>query len=343
MLIKTIKPTDYQAPASDERRLRVSLWKRVLHEMGIILVLILLLGLGIFVSPKFLTSDNLLNVLHAVTLLGIVSIGVAFITYGGNYVDLSIPAIMALSGFVAISMQRFGIHIALMSGLAAGMIIGLINGFVIGYVRLNPIIWTLAMVFMLDGVLRWAYGGNQVYPDATMGTGAQFVNLSRMEVMKHLPVMSVVFAILAFAGHFIMRHTRFGSETKLTGSAYAVARMSGVDVRGVVLLTFVLSAFTTSIAGLFLASLVKLGTFQNGEGYDFDSVTAVVLGGMSLAGGRGSIWGVVGGVLVIGVLMNIMTLVGLDSFQKMLVKGAVFIAVVALAAYFARKSGRAAQ
>ena len=138
---------------------------------------------------------------------------------------------------------------------------------------------------------------------------------------------------LVAAGQWLMKRTRFGSQVQLTGTAYQVARLSGVPVERIVMLTFLVSAFTTTMAGLLLTSTNRQGTFDTGVGYDFDAVTAVVLGGVSLNGGRGSVVGVLGGLLVIGVLVNLMTLIGLNSFAQMVVKGSVFVVVVGLTSW----------
>jgi ribose/xylose/arabinose/galactoside ABC-type transport system permease subunit len=247
---------------------------------------------------------------------------------------------MALAGFVAISALPLGFVPSLLCGLLAGLVVGAINGYMIGYWRVNPIIWTLAMVFMLDGILRWAYGGNQIYPDNGTPAGSAFLQLSQIVVFKFLPLPTLLLLVLVVVMHWLMKHTRFGAQVQLTGSANEVARLSGVPVARVVWLTFILSAFTTALAGVLLTSMNKQGTFETGQGYDFNSVTAVVLGGISLAGGRGKLLGVLGGVLVIGVLLNLMTLLGLGSFLQLVVKGLVFIAVVGLTSWFGRRSGR---
>ena len=312
---------------------------RALAAGGIFLVLVVLIVIGCFVSPGFFTARNLLSVIHVVTLLGIVAAGVAFITYSGHYVDLSIPAIMALAGFVTISALPLGIVGAVICGLLAGLLIGIINGYVIGYLRLNPIIWTLAMAFMLDGVLRWIYSGNQVYPDDTTTTGFVFVQLARHNLTGHLPAISALMILLMILCHILMKHTRFGAAVQLTGSAYEVAKTSGVNVKRIVLGAFASSSPTTATAGILLASLAKNGTFDNGKGYDFNAVTAVVLGGIALAGGRGSIIGIFGGVLVIGLLGNIMALIGWGYHTQLIVKGMVFITVVAITSYLSRRSG----
>ena len=323
----------------DLQHLKDSLPIQFFGGLGIYVIVIILLIVGTFVSGDFLTSENLLNIIRPVTLLGIVAVGLMFITYGGHYVDLSIPAIMALSGMVAVSTQQVGIIGSIFFGLAAGMLIGLINGYLIGYLRLNPIIWTLAMNFMLDGLMRWSTGGNQVYPDYTSDTGTIFVQLSRFDLLG-VPGITLLLAALAIVASILARHTCFGNQLQLTGSAYDVAANTGVPVRKTVLLSFLISSFTTALAGILLASLSKQGTFKNGEGYDFNAITAVVIGGVALSGGIGTVFGVVGGVLVIGLLSNIMTLAGYGTFDQMIAKGFLFIIVVGIMAYAARRGGR---
>src|SRR5690349_15081888 len=130
------------------------------------------------------------------------------------------------------------------------------------------------------------------------------------------------------AAGWTMTRTRFGIQIQQTGSAYEAARLSGVDVRRTVLMTFVVSALFTSVAAVFLASGSQAATFELGKGYDFSAITAVVLGGVLLSGGVGSGTGVIGGVLVIGLLDNLTSLWGWGPFDQVIVKGVVFIVVV---------------
>lgn len=321
------------------RELQISWLRRCFSAAGIYVVIVILLLIGMAVSGDFLTTDNLLNILRPITLLGIVAVGVMFITYGGHYVDLSIPAIMAVSGMVAVSTQGLGLVGCILCGLVAGLTIGAINGFLIGYLRLNPIIWTLAMNFMLDGLLRWVTGGTQVYPDYSTRTGALFVAMSRCEIVG-VPGMTWLWLGLSAMAAWLVRRTAFGNQLQLTGAAYDVAATSGVPVRRIVLLSFLISSLTTAMAGVLLASLSKQGTFTNGIGYDFNAITAVVVGGVALAGGVGTVFGVLGGVLVIGLIGNIMTLAGWGSFDQMMARGLIFVLVVAIMTVLARRGGR---
>jgi ribose/xylose/arabinose/galactoside ABC-type transport system permease subunit len=233
---------------------------------------------------------------------------------------------------------------SLTAGIAVGVTIGLVNGLVVGYLRLNPIIWTLAMMSVLSGVIRKAYAGRQVYPDEAAAAGRAFLNLYHAQLFGWLPLPIALLAITAAAGTVIMWKTEFGARLKLTGSSYEVARMTGVHVQRIIMATFVICSVTSSIAGILLTSFNRVGAQYIGKGYDFDAITAVVIGGMTLTGGRGSVPGVVGGVIAIALLNNIMSLVKIGdftigSFEKTIIQGAIFILVVGINSYVQRRSG----
>ncbi len=332
----------------------------VVSLLGVYLLVVVLFGAGWLISDEFLTTRNLMTALQAVALLGIVAVGVSFITYSRHYVDLSIPGIMALSGTVAVWALQYGFVASLAAGLAAGLLIGLINGLAVGYLRLNPIIWTLAMVSALAGVIRWAYAGKQIYPDKATSAGRAFLDLYHVEVFRirtdafqnllgvtvdvPVPLIVVILILVAIAAGLAMWKTGCGAQLKLTGSSYEAARMTGVNVRRTVAIAFIISALTSPMAGILLTSFNKVGAFYIGKGYDFAAITAVVLGGMTLAGGRGSIVGVIGGVIAIALMGNVMSLVRIGDFVigeylKQVIQGAVFILVVGIHSYSLRRSG----
>lgn len=315
----------------------------VISVLGIYFLAAILMIIGAFVSERFFSTANLLNVVAGVTLLGIVAVGAAFVTYSGHFADLSIPTTMAFSGIMAVEMLQLGIVPAIITGLLVGVITGLINGFVIGKLKANPIIWTLAMAFVTRGLMRWIWSNRQIYPgvrDGTTQAGEHFVNLYRFQFFGRIPATVVVLVVLAFLLHIVIRHTGFGRQLQVTGASKEVARLSGINVARNVGTAFLICAVTASLAGIFLSSLSRVGAFYMGEGYDFAAVTAVVIGGVTLAGGRGTILGVIGGVLVIGLMRNIMTLMGIDTFAQTIVTGAVFILAVGIQSYSLRSLGR---
>jgi ribose/xylose/arabinose/galactoside ABC-type transport system permease subunit len=315
----------------------------LVHRFGIYCAVLVLVVTGAFLSPKFLTANNLLNTVDGVMLLGIVAVGAAFVTYSGHYADLSVPTTMAFSGVMAVEMLRFGFVPGLLAGLATGLVIGLLNALMIGKLRSNPIIWTLAMSYVTKGLMRWIWLNRQIYPDVKGGdtsAGRLFVDLYRHSVLGRVTLPMVVLVVLAVAGQYLLKRTAFGQQLKLVGSNQAMAAATGVNVPRTVGAAFLLSSLAASAGGILITSLSKVGAYYNGEGYDFDAVTAIVIGGVTLAGGRGDIIGVLGGVLMLGLMSNIMTLMGVDTFAQRIVKGLVFIAVVGVSAAVARQLGR---
>jgi ribose/xylose/arabinose/galactoside ABC-type transport system permease subunit len=305
------------------------------------LFVVALLIVGPLISPGFWSAQNLLLVVKDVAVLGIVAVGVSFITLSGHYVDLSIPALMACSGIVAVYALPLGFGVALLAGLAMGGALGLINGLMIGYLRLNPILWTLAAMSVFDGLARWAYGGQWVYANQDTASGTLFAALYRGRWFGYVPVAVVLFALVAVAGDFLMRHTGYGRQLKVTGASYEAARLSGINVRRTVMLAFLISGLTAALGGLIKTSFNMYGDVEIGLSYDFQAITAVVIGGVTLAGGRGTMAGVIGGVLVIGLLGRILPLIpGIGQDQQFIIRGLIFVAAVGLNMRALRRAGR---
>lgn len=337
-----------QVQKIDTRALETSRFMAILNSVGIYAIAALFVILGIVlqftgVISNFLTGKNFMNIIDATALLGIVAVGMSFITYSGHYADLSAPTTIALTGIVSVELLKFGFVPAILGGLIVGLIIGAINGIVVGKFKANPIIWTLAMSYVVMGVIRFVWVNKQIYPDFitdNVRAVTLFDNIYRYRFFNVVSLPIVILLILTILGQFVLKKTSFGAQLKLTGSANRTARFSGINVELVIAIAFMISAFTTTIAGLAITSLSRVGAWYNGAGYDFRAVTAIVIGGMTLAGGRGSIIGVLGGTFVIGIMNNIMTLLGIGTFSQDMIRGAIFILVVGINAKTLRSMGR---
>jgi ribose/xylose/arabinose/galactoside ABC-type transport system permease subunit len=335
-------------PASDLRSVRTGSISSIMNTAGVYGIAVLFLALGALLQVtgaigNFLSPQNMLNIVDAVALVGIVAVGMAFVTYSGNYADMSVPTTMGFTGYVCIELLRYGFGVAIVGSLVVGLLIGLFNGLVVGRLKANPIIWTLAVNYVTMGVIRLVWVNKQIYPDM-VGTQQHAVDLFdaiyRLRFFNLIGLPLVILLVLVVAGHFVLTRTSFGVKLKLTGSSPRAAKLSGIAVERAIILSFVLAAFTATIAGLAVTSLSRVGAWYNGAGYDFKAVTAVVIGGMTLAGGRGTILGVLGGSLIIGILNNIMTLIGIGTFSQDMIRGAIFIIVVGINAMSLRRLGR---
>ncbi len=334
----------------DSRRTSMSMGSVIINKMGIYVVVLLLLIVGLIIRQKeFVSVGNLRSILSAVSLTGMCCAGLAFVVYSANFNDMSLPMIIALSGMMAVQLIPYGIVVSLLGGVVVGTLVGVVNGIMVGKFRANPIIWTLAFNLVLSGIVRVAWGGRQVYPDVMAGDSALgqhaaevFNSLARTYyIHDSIPLMVVVMVVLFIIAQIILTRTKFGNQLKIVGSNYEVARLSGINCVKMVVMAYICCAFCASICGIFYTSLTKTGAYSNGEGYDFSCLTSVLLGGMTQAGGKGDMIGVFGGVLAVGMLMNIMTLLGVPTFDQWLVQGLVFLFIVWLNTYSARKLGRA--
>lgn len=349
----------------DSRKTKQNSFTIFVTRFGVFFMILVLAILGMIVSPNFLSSSNLLNILNAVSYLGIVAAGIAFVIYAGQYGDLSAPMTMAISGVIAVEFMRYGLFPGFIAAILTGLVIGLINGYIVGKIKANAIIWTLAMNFILEGLVRWSYKGTQIYPDMatkkTYTTGFFLPLLAKLDpnIMKidlvsraeafnglattypmGIPLVLYIMFAAMIIGYIIMSKTNFGNKLKIVGSNYKVGKMSGINATRTVMLAFVMSSVFASIAGIFMTSLNQVGAFYIGQGYDFQAVTAIILGGMSLAGGRGSMIGVFGGVFTLGLISNILTLIGIGTFTQKMITGFIFIVVVAVNARSLRKLGK---
>lgn len=335
-------------PACTVHRVReTSKFAQWINRLGVYVVVAALLIIGMAVAPtKFLSLENIRNTLQSVSLMGMVAVGMSFVVYSANFADLSAPMIIAFSGMITISSIRMGFVPAFVIGVLSGTLLGAISGFVIGKLRAHPVIWTMAYNFVLSGIVRWIYMGSQIYPDVIAPDSAAvdtFYNLSRASIPIgdfSLSWMTVVMLAMIVLGQLILKRTKFGNQLKVVGSNYEAARLSGINVTGVIITVFMIAAFCFAVTGVFFASISKMGAYYNGEGYDFRAVTAVLLGGMTLMGGKGDMVGTFGGALVMGMLTNIMNLIGVSTFEQYMVLGVAFLIIVWITTISDRKLGK---
>jgi len=345
---KVSSTAQVEVKLKDIRATKTNPLGRIMHYVGIYGVAIMFILVGIILQSlgiinNFLTTQNMMNILDAVSMLGIVAVGMTFVTYSGHYADLSVPTTMAFSGYVAVQMLQYGFILAIISAFVFGFIIGLINAIAIGKFKANPIIWTLAVNYVSMGIIRLVWVNKQIYPDMiakSLQASNLFDNIYRYRFFNKIALPLVMLVALVIILNFVMKRTKFGVQLKMTGAAAKAARFSGVNTERVIGTAFIICALTATLGGLAVTSLSRVGAWYNGVGYDFKAVTSIVIGGMTLAGGRGTIIGVLGGVLIIGLMNNILTLLGVGTFSEDIIRGAIFIIVVGINAKSLRSQGR---
>ncbi|HDQ72206.1 MAG TPA: ABC transporter permease [Chloroflexi bacterium] len=306
-----------------------------LRENIIWVVLLIAVVATSIVSPVFLDSRNILNILRQGALLGIVAIGMTFALIGGAF-DLSVGATMGLATVIVIKANPATLGSSMgvvVLALLAGLLVGVVNGILVGRFHTNSVVTTIGIRFVVWGVTliytraQHVWAPDMFEPLKALGTGN----------LWSIPIPVFVFLAVAALGHLVFSRTTFGRYLYATGGNSTAARLSGINTERIQLISYVLSGLGAAIAGVVIAARVQDVDPSFGIGREFDALTAVVLGGTSLFGGRGSASGTVAGVLLLGVLANAMTLLGISIHYQLMIKGLIVIVAVAADVLFRRK------
>ena len=296
------------------------------QQARIYLVVIATLLITGLISPSFLTANNISNVLRQSAALGIITVGQTLVMIGGGF-DLSVTAIMQLATVMMAELTRgrnFLILPAFIACLLAGLLIGAANGALTARRRSAAFMVTLAMSLAVTGARLWYTGAT---PSGTLPEGLR--PLSQGQVFG-IPFSLILLIVLAFVVALVLRSSLFGRQLYASGANQEAARLSGVRTNRVWIATYTISGALAALAGLVLAAYIGYVDQWLGGGYDLDSIAAAAIGGVSLAGGKGGVWGALAGVLLIRMLMNFVLVLQLPIEYQLVVRGAVVILVVAL-------------
>lgn len=304
-------------------------------NVGLPVALVVTLVVGTTLSSRFLTMSNLINVLNAAAVVGLIALPMTYVLIVRSLADLSVPAAMATGGIVTVSVQPvLGTIGGLCLGVAAAGLAGFSSGVLIAYVRANPIIITLGVNTLLLGLAQALVGGTIVYASDPRAT----------EILRSrpagIPVLVMLFVIAAIAAHLLLSRSILGRWMYAVGGNYAAAEAAAIPAKKVRAGTFVMTAVMGGFGGGLLA--LYLGQVRPGIGtnYEFDAITAVVVGGTSLLGGAGSIPRTVAGLLLIQLMTNILSLQGVPTPAQGLAKGAIILAAAAIDVALRRRGAR---
>lgn len=299
--------------------------KATLQRLGPFIALVLVsVGLAVL-SPDFLTVANLLNVMRQVSINALIAFGMTLVILLGG-IDLSVGSILALSSVAIATLIQAGVNplLATLLGVLGGGLMGLFNGLVISKGKVAPFIATLASMTILRGLALVVSGGSPI----TGFNSDLFSMLGGGYVAGLVPIPVVWMLIMFGLFAFMLKKTVFGRHVYATGGNEEAARLSGVKVDQIKLWVYTLSGAMSAMAGVVLTSRLNSAQPTAGSGYELDAIAAVVLGGTSLTGGRGWIFGTLMGALLIGVLNNGLNLLGVSSFYQQVIKGVVILLAV---------------
>lgn len=327
------------APAVKVDQLRRML-RRVVYqrEIGVISALVALCAYGAFGTSGFASQANLLNVGQQVSLIGMMAVGMTFVIVTGE-IDLSVGSTYALASMLVGLMLSHGVNwvVALLIGLAVGAGCGLVNGVVTVAFGLPSFIVTLGTLSVFRGIALLVTNAAPVSLDQTKSNIASFSYLGEGRPFG-IPMQLIVMLGLVAAGGFLLRFTRFGYHVYAVGGSREAARLCGIAVARIRILSFVILGALSALAGITGMSFLLYVQGTTGTGLELLVITAVIIGGAALFGGSGTMLGTVVGVFLIGTLQNVLILAGISSFWQTVVIGVVIVASVAFDTWVRKQS-----
>ena len=300
-------------------------FKSKINEYAIYVILILLFLIFSIASPSFINANNLINVVRQISMLGIASVGMTFALLVGG-IDLSIGSQMSMVAVIcSIMMTKGNINpwIASILCIVLTSAVGFFNGIIISKIKMPPLIVTLSTMIIIEGVAFIISKGIPIFgfPQGFSILGQGYIGI--------IPIPVIIMIVILIIGAIILNKTYIGRYFYSIGGNEEASRLSGIDVDKIKCLAYTLSGLFAGIAGVILLSRTNSGQPTMGKGFEFDVLTAVVLGGVSVNGGVGKISNVISGILIIGVLNNGLVLMGMNTYVQSVIKGIVLLIAVA--------------
>lgn len=306
--------------------------KKVAVDLKKFILFFILVGLVLFfgiMSPKFITFNNIMNIITQNAYLIIASIGVALVMISGG-TDLSVGYQISVVGVcTAIFMEwlSWPVWLAILVGLGIGILLGMINGFTANKLSIHPMIVTLATMTLFQGVSFLISQSKSIYDldKSFKSIGQGYIGV--------IPIPVILVLVVTILVSLVLKKTYFGRHIYAVGGNPEAAHLAGIDVKKMKLMVFAICGFLVGIAAIVLISRTGSANSSMGPGTEFNAITACVLGGVSFIGGEGDIEGVVIGVLILGVLSNGMQLIGLGIYLQYIAKAIILIAAIAFDTY----------
>ncbi|MFO7322408.1 MAG: ribose ABC transporter permease [Chloroflexota bacterium] len=297
-------------------------WRSFFQRYGLLLSLLLLCVALALASDRFLTADNIVNILRQSAINGIIAVGMMLVILTRG-IDLSVGSVLALSTVIAADLLRnSGLppFQAVLVALVAGSALGLINGALVAYVNIPPFIATLGMMTFARGAALFYTQGQPVTGLGALGEGLRMLGSADL---FGIPMPIIVAGVVFVLGYLLLNHTVLGRQIFALGDNEDAAYLSGLPVKQLKLFVYTAAGFLSALAGIILIGRLNSAQPTAGQGFEFDAIAAVVVGGTSFDGGEGTIWGTLIGVLIIGIMNNGLNLLDVSAFYQDIAKGVV--------------------
>lgn len=307
--------------------------QNLIVRFNLLFIFIALVVIASIAAPQFLTPQNLANLLQQSSLIGIVAIGMTLVILTAG-IDLSVGSVAALAGMLVAILIGVGIPwpVALILAIAAGATSGALVGSLSAYLRLPAFMVSLAALQSVRGLTYLTTNGTPTTSE--IPTGLRFLGAGSV---GPIPTVGIIFIIVAVLAGLMLKKTTYGEYIYAVGSNKDAARLSGLPVRSILTSVYIISGALAAFAGVLLTARLTIGQPTANQGLELDAIAAVVLGGTSLFGGKGGIFGTFIAVLLLSVLRNLFNLLGLSSFFQMLVTGLILIAALILNHFLDRR------
>jgi inositol transport system permease protein len=289
--------------------------------LAILVVLVLLLSVT---TPSFRTVGNMINILKQVSMIGIISCGMTLVVISGC-LDLSVGSVFSLLNVIIISLQGRSNILAITVAFIVAVLIGLFNGIIITAFDMNSIIVTLGSLSLIGGLALLYTNGAIIH-----GVSDTWFSVIGKDRVFGIPIHVLIFLFVAVIYQILLTETSFGKKIRYVGVNPEAARIAGIRTGKIQTLTFIISSLSVAVAAIIYSSRMATGSPVTGVGYEFSAITALVVGGISLRGGSGSILGTIIGVLILAVIVNALTLYNVPFALQNIVKG--FLIIVAIIA-----------
>lgn len=314
-----------QAVVQETETRRSKDWlKELFHTSLVAAALIVLMIVFSIFSPHFFSTSNFYHILQEVAVVGILTVGQAFVIITAG-IDMAQGAVIGLTGVVAalLMSQHVSVWLAVLAGLGIGVLVGLVNGLLITVAGITPFIATLGTMSICTGAALVTTSGQPVF-----GIPNSVSNFGSNGILGILPFTALVMIVVAIVFHFVLNNTRFGRYTYAIGSNPLSARLSGLRIERHLIWVYIISGVMSAIGGVVMIAWVNSAMPTAGNNYQLNSIASVVIGGGSLFGGEGTIWGSMIGALLMSVLSDGSQLLGVSSYWQSILLGLVVVIAV---------------
>jgi len=309
-----------------------NVWSTWIHarEFSVFCALVILFVIMSIASPYFFNAENIFNVLRNMSFIAIISVGMTMVIITGG-IDLSVGSILAVCSMLTARLMWEGVNplISFIIGLMFGIALGALNGFIITRMKVNPFITTMGMMSIARGLTYYIATGVKGAVASNIPLKNPVLNFMGSGYLGPIPMPVIEMALLVLIASYFLRYTVLGRQVYAVGSNIEAARLSGVKVKNVQMFVHTLNGLMSALAGIINAGLLATAPTNAGTGVELDVIAAVIIGGASLSGGSGTIYGAVLGASIMAIIRNAFVLLHLPAFMQTITIGVVLILAVA--------------